>query len=791
MKKFIVRWNINKHFNIERMNLKQSIESYTRIVLLNAILLLVFRLLETALIVLNFGIPESLFQSEIAGLFFDLAITNVVLLIAFPIFSLIYGISKKLAVRLFVFGFGALATIHFLILKYFLYQLIPLDTFVYQYSLKEILLTINTSNISYLKSIFILTILWAVIYITNRLLNKTAYQKLRLHIIYIVFPLSVAAVLFIYLSGTTFTNFSKNKSLFFFSRSIAYFSNREPDRANSPNQRFADFQKLYPGKTFQSNEYPLIHKFKNLNVLKPYFRPFQSAPNVVILIVEGLNDDFIHQYKGAQLMPYLSQLAGKSLYWKRCFTLGERSFAVVPSLLGSLPYGESGFTLLKKLPKHLSLVSILKENNYQASFFYGQGAWFHQKDRFFKYNNIDRIVDNSKFSEKYKKIIVGNDHFFWGYNDKDLFNQSLEVIDTLSKKPRLDIYFTGTSHSPFVISDPEIYGSKFTRITEGLKNDTNKIFFNTYKKYIESVLFVDDALKAFFKKYETRPEYDNTIFIVTGDHPMTEIPIDNSIKRYHVPLIIYSKNLITAKTFTHSVSHLDIYEPVLSFLSDYKVKVPVTSAALGSNLITDEPESEKRIAFMNDNREIIDYYNNNFFLSADKLYSVNTNLSITASTDQTILRKMQKELAVFKNTNAYVSLNDKILPDSIYYNALGYRLIRSNQINTDLIQLNTEYYDLAKKVAVKNKPIFYDISFEIKSAPEKGLSLVYQLSTANDSIIFWGNTPITSDMKIISTRIEIPKQNRSDSVVFFGSYFWNKSKQNFKFGKLKYAILQK
>ena len=336
-------------------------------------------------------------------------------------------------------------------------------------------------------------------------------------------------------------------------------------------------------------------------------------------------------------MPFTSGLKDRSLYWNRCFTLGERSFAVVPSLLGSLPYGEKGFTLLDKLPRHLSLVSILEANNYQTDFFYGQAAWFHQKDRFFKYNNIGLIVDKSRFSDKYSKIIVGNDHFFWGYNDKDLFNQSFQVIDTIQKKPRLDIFFTGTSHSPFQISDQDYYDSRFSKMMSELKNDSTIVFFEKYKKYIQSVLFVDDALESFFKEYEARSDYDNTIFIITGDHPMTEIPIANSLKRYHVPLIIFSKGLNTTKTFTHTVSHLDVYETILSFLADYRINVPDVSSALGSNLLLEKSDREKRIAFMNDNREIIDFYSNDYFLSGEQLYSVAKDLTLTASTDINVL----------------------------------------------------------------------------------------------------------------------------------------------------------
>lgn len=773
------------------MKINPALAKYFKILILNALIQVTLRLLETFLILLNFGIPESLFKSEVLGCIYDLILTNSFLLILFPVFYLVSRISEKTADFIFVSFIALFTTIHFFILRYFLYQLSPLDTFLYKYSIKEIFLTVNTSDLSYVNVFLLLTILLAAIFFSNQVLRKIKFSRPVIIAGYAIILLSVSSLIFIRPPIVNLNNYAKNKSLYFFSRSLSYFSDPKADSGQFSNQNSADFQGLYPDKIFVNTEYPLLHEFKNNNVLKPFFNPFNSAPNIVILIVEGLNDDFIRNYRGTQLMPFLSQLTSQSLYWNRCFTLGERSFAAVPSILGSLPYGETGFSLLKKLPRHLSLVSILHASDYQTTYFDGQASWFHQKDRFYRYNNIDQIFDNSKFSEKYTKIIVGNDHFFWGYNDKDLFNQSFEVLDTLAKKPRLDIYFTGTSHSPFAISDPRYYDVRFSKLINELKNDSDIVFFNRYKKYIQSILFVNDALESFFTIYETRPDYDNTVFIITGDHPMTELPIANSLKRYHVPLIIYSKKLKAPKIFTHTVSHLDLYETLLSFLSEYNIRVPRQSAALGSNLISDPSDSEKRIAFMNDNREIVDFYSNNYFLSGEKLYSVGKNLSLTVSGNVNVLKRMQHELELFKSTNLNVSVNDKIMPDSLYYKFLGYKLLLSHPIDSGLIEFNSEYFSVVNSTVLPNKPICYDISFDSYGMADKELSLVYQLTAKNDRMIFWGSSDVTNDTKSFLAQVKIPQQIGSDSILYFKSYFWNKNSKDFKFRNLKYQLHRK
>ena len=246
-----------------------------------------------------------------------------------------------------------------------------------------------------------------------------------------------------------------------------------------------------------------------------------------------------------------------------------------------------------------------------------------------------------------------------------MFNQSFEVIDTLHKSKRLDIYFTGTSHSPFAINEDAYYTSKLN----ALKQNENEDFFNTYQKYLKSILFVNDALQAFFEEYKKRDDYKNTIFIITGDHPMTELPIDNSLKRYHVPLIIYSEKLKQANTFTNVVSHLDISETILSFLQNYNVTIPNERTSLGDYLISNDNQN-KHFACMNDNREIVDYYSNGYYLSENTLYKVDSKLGISEVYNESKKASILTELNTFKTINLYTCLSNKIISDEIYNNEL-------------------------------------------------------------------------------------------------------------------------
>jgi phosphoglycerol transferase MdoB-like AlkP superfamily enzyme len=759
------------------MDHSKKLVKYFPIYVFSLVLCIGFRILETSLIFYHYGHKPGLFKSELIGTLNDLLVIILVMFFCYLIYNLISKKSTTAANLSTFIVLSLFSIIHLLIIKYFFYQLSPLDASLFKYSPDEVFFTINTSNVSYPKILIsevllILLIVSAWRYLHNyrfseRFIYKTYFATL------VSIPLLVGSF---YTSYNGKNNFSRNKSLFFYSRTAMYLFEAKTNSSDYSSADLEQFRKLYPDTKFISKTYPLLHRADTMNQLGIFFNRFDSAPNIVVLIVEGLNDDFIHTYKEIKLMPFLDSLKDNSLYWNHCFTLGERSFAVVPSLLGSLPYGQKGFTLIDQVPRHITLVSLLHSNGYNTSFFYGQGSWFHQKDRFFDFNNIDQVVDNRKFAAKYKKIIVGDDHFFWGYNDKELFNQSLEVIDTIPAKRRLDIYFTGTSHSPFQISDESYYDMYIKSL---LDKTSEKEFFTTYQKYIKTILFVDDALRSFFDAYKKRPDFANTLFVITGDHPMTEIPITNSLKRYHVPLILYSQRLKTPVLFNGITSHLDVYQSLLTFLKPYGIKVPANNSALGNTLNTTPGEMNKIILFMNDNRDVVDIYADGYFMSQEKLFQVDTNLQLTDVVENKIFNKLNKKREIFNKTNLYVCNNDMIIPDDLYCESLGYSDFFSSR-NAGSISFEAEFMDITPSINIADAAnLNYDINFNF-NGEFKDIVLAYQLADQKDSVIYWNSAGIESKNGVFQTHIRLPERSLLQAT-HFKSYFWKKNKGVFSY----------
>ena len=350
----------------------QIVKRYLKLLMVSYALVVAVRFLETLLIAINYGCQPHILDHEAAGILVDMLIVNSLFLIILPLYIFLYRINVRLADYGFLLILLIAAILHMAIIKYFVYQLIPLDIFLYQYPLSEILFTIRSSDTKYFSLIMAVAFLLSSGLTTYILLGKATLGKRLVAIIGLFVILSFPVVVFEHSALLSLNKFSSNKSYYFVHRSLSWLRDRKNE--NDVHMRaYTEFQQLFNDKEYIRRDYPLLHRFENKDVLGPYFRKVDSPPNIVILIVEGLNDDFIHPFRGTDLMPFLRDLKDKGLYWDHFFTTGERSFAAIPSILGALPYGEEGFTLLDNLPYHFSLVNVLRMNDYFTSFFLWSG----------------------------------------------------------------------------------------------------------------------------------------------------------------------------------------------------------------------------------------------------------------------------------------------------------------------------------------------------------------------------------------------------------------------------------
>jgi phosphoglycerol transferase MdoB-like AlkP superfamily enzyme/tetratricopeptide (TPR) repeat protein len=428
---------------------------------------------------------------------------------------------------------------------------------------------------------------------------------------------------------------------------------------------------------YSRNDYPLLEpSYKVKDVLNPFFTVSETKPNLVIIIVEGLGGEFIGNHEYAGFTPFLDSLIPKSLYWENFLSNAGRSFGSLPNITASLPFGDKGFLEIPNTPSHISLISVLKANGYTTSYFSGGPSKFDRKINFLEYNQIDDVIDESKYGPEYKKTEANEGGFSWGYPDEEIFKKMLASMQH-KKLPRLDIVMTLSNHEPFSFPNKDKYLEKVDSILNSdrvLKISKEKVL--KYKDIFASLLYTDTSIKNFMEAYTKRPEYKNTIFIITGDHRLIPIPQKDKLCRFHVPLFITSPLLKKTATFKSVSSHWDITPSLLSFLmNNYQMKTLQKVAWISQGLDTAKQfRNIHQIAFMRYKGKINDFMYKNYLYSAGNLYKINDNFGIYKVKEDKIQKAINDSLNKFKNLNAYLTKRNRIYPDSLnVYGKLNFK----------------------------------------------------------------------------------------------------------------------
>ncbi|MEK6552280.1 MAG: LTA synthase family protein, partial [Bacteroidota bacterium] len=319
-------------------------------------------------------------------------------------------------------------------------------------------------------------------------------------------------------------------------------------------------------------------------------------------------------------------------------------------------------------PAHFSLIKYFKKYGYRVNFYYGGDARFDDMDRFLRKQNTDLIIDQNNFGAGYKKMPSSGSGFSWGYGDRDLFERSFKVINSGKQENQLNIFLTLSMHSPFIVDNQDRYRKRFDEIYSDLHLDPDvMISIKSYKDILSTVLYTDDAFRYFFNEYKKRDDFKNTIFIITGDHRMPEIPITTQVDRFHVPLIIYSPMLKRTAKFSSVSSHFDVTPTLLAFLADqYKMEKISLSTFIGSGLDTARQfRNIHRYPLMRNKNELIDYLYGEYFYSDKTLYKVLKDLGIVALDNKTMENKIENEFADYRRRNNYMMQTKKLIPDSL------------------------------------------------------------------------------------------------------------------------------
>lgn len=669
------------NMEIFKFKLQNALKSFLQLMLAWLIILIVIRGFELLLSGITRVFPESAFKFLTLAIWNDILFWISVWTFAFPVYILCYFIKPTIArVTLITFLF-ILSITQILLIYYFNTTLLPLGADLFGYSIADIKLTVSASSgISLLPILGIIVIVLAcgsmLIFIPKKIKVGLKAAVILSIVILIFLVLNVSSYVQLFNQQNEYdANLAVNKADYFFSSSINYFSPKTIETdiySDSYIQQFEGDERTstvfnYPNET----SYPFYHTNEAQDVLSPFFKPIKTPPNIVILLVEGLGRAFTNE--GAYLgnfTPFLDSLAGKSLYWKNFLSVGGRTFAVLPSLIGSMPFAKNGILEMgEAMPAHLSLYSLLKYNGYHSSFYYGGNSNFDNMSLFLRKNGVDEIADINTIPKNYLKLPDKGNGFSWGYADDQLFSYYLNKnAKDGFKKPEVSVILTVATHSPFLINNEAKYIQQFEKRMTALGfDDAKKTAYRNFQDQYASILYADESIQNFFKGYQKRADFDNTIFIITGDHRMPEIPLRTKIDRFHVPLIIYSPLLKRTAQMESISTHFDVTPSVLAFLKkSINLKLPIGSSWMGDGLDTARGfRNIHSYPLIQTKTAIVDFVQGEYHLNINQLFKLNPDMGESPVQDPDKLNQLNSGFNSFKLKNDKITNSGKLLPDSI------------------------------------------------------------------------------------------------------------------------------
>lgn len=286
--------------------------------------------------------------------------------------------------------------------------------------------------------------------------------------------------------------------------------------------------------------------------IKHYKNNPKTKPNVVILILESYAKEYIsafnkdmniRNYKGYS--PFVDSLAQHSMIYTNGYANGYKSIHGMSSVIAGIPSFKDAFTS-SPYPKQKieSLVSVLKSEGYDTSFFHGAP---NGSMGFLGFGNI------LGYDHYYGKNEYNNDADFdgvWGIWDEP-FMQYFNKTISKKQQPFMATLFSVSSHEPYIV--PDKYIGKFP------KGD-NPIH--------QCIGYTDYALKQFFNAAKKEKWYQNTIFVLVADHDNL-IYYDDYLKdqNFHtVPILFFSPNKKYVGVNKDWAQQIDIYPTLLDMM---------------------------------------------------------------------------------------------------------------------------------------------------------------------------------------------------------------------------------
>lgn len=231
-----------------------------------------------------------------------------------------------------------------------------------------------------------------------------------------------------------------------------------------------------------------------------------KGKNVIVLHLESFQQFLINmKVDGQEVTPFLNSIFQNqaTISFDNFFhEVGQGKTSDAENMLETGTFGLPQGSLFTELGSdnvfQAAPATLGQTEGYTSAVFHGNVASFWNRDHVYKNLGYDNFFDRSYFDES-------DETLGYGILDKDLFRESAQYLEHL-QQPFYTKFLSVTNHTPYYTDDKNF---DFPSLNTGN---------STVDNYVRTAHYLDQSLEQFFTYLKKSGIYQNSIFVIYGDH---------------------------------------------------------------------------------------------------------------------------------------------------------------------------------------------------------------------------------------------------------------------------------
>jgi phosphoglycerol transferase MdoB-like AlkP superfamily enzyme len=274
--------------------------------------------------------------------------------------------------------------------------------------------------------------------------------------------------------------------------------------------------------------------------------------NVVLLLEESFGSVYFEDVFDPKqkdywktMSPNWHRIAEDGLLFTNIYATGDRTVRALEAVFTSFPPIPGISTARRAGSEGMnSLPFLLEKFGYRTAFLYGGPTSFDNMGYFWKTIGFDKVMGQSDIADQSFKTI-------WGVADEYMFKEALSRIDQMAAEPGPFFFaaLTVTNHRPFMFPEGRVP------------------FKPAPNQRDHAAAYADWALGQFIDAARKKPWFEDTVFVMLGDHgPKVWGAAQIPVQAFRVPMIILAPKYIKPERNPVLGSSMDVGPTLMGVL---------------------------------------------------------------------------------------------------------------------------------------------------------------------------------------------------------------------------------